>query len=201
MKLIGTLIVLLLLIAAAVLTVVYSGAYNVAMTNHDNRMMNHLLDEAMEKSVQRHAKGIAVPALNNPDMVRDGFRHYDAMCVECHGAPGVRHEEIAEGLFPDAPDLAKTAGDWKPEELYWIIKNGIKFTAMPAWGPTHRDPELWAMTAFVRKLPAMTAAQYQAMRDSMRASGERMGEGGEMEHEGAKSMHEGAQPAKATRRK
>ena len=174
MKVIGTLIVLLLLIVAAVLVTVYSGAYNIATTNHDNPTMNRLLDTAMTKSVQNHAKAITAPVLTNPDMIRLGFRHYDEMCVECHGAPGVHHEEIAEGLWPDAPDLAKTAGDWKPAELYWIIKNGIKFTAMPAWGPTHRDRDLWAMTAFVQTLPTMNAAQYQAMRDSSRASGEVM---------------------------
>lgn len=188
MKVIGTLIVLILLIVVLALVVVYSGAYNIAMTNHDNAMMNRLLDTAMTKSVQKHAKNIQAPVLTNPDMIRLGFRHYDEMCVECHGAPGVRHEELAEGLWPDAPDLAKTAGDWKPAELYWIIKNGIKFTAMPAWGPTHQDRELWAMTAFVQKLPSLTAAGYQAMRDSARASGDM-----DME-EGKNVVHEQAMP-------
>lgn len=190
MKVIGTLIVLLLLAVAAVLIGIYSGMYNIAMTNHDNPMMNRLLDTAMTKSVEKHASGITAPALTNPDMIRLGFRHYDAMCAECHGAPGVRHEELAEGMWPDPPDLAKTAGDWKPAELYWIIKNGIKFTAMPAWGPTHQERELWAMTAFVQKLPTLTAAEYQAMRDSSRASGEAE-EGMETEHEHAMPMTPG----------
>jgi len=191
MKVIGTLIVLLLLTIVAVLVGVYSGIYNIAMTNHDNSTMNKLLDTAMTKSVESHAKGIAVPALADPAMIRDGFRHYDHMCVECHGAPGVQHEELAEGLWPDAPDLAKTAGDWKPAELYWIIKNGIKFTAMPAWGPTHPDRALWAMTAFVQKLPTLTAAEYQAMRDSAGTSGEM--EGMEPEHEHEAPMKTGSE--------
>jgi mono/diheme cytochrome c family protein len=211
MKVIGTLIVLFLLIVAAFLIGVYSGAYNIAMTNHDNPAMNRLLDTAMTKSVQNHAKGIAVPPLTDPVLIRSGFRHYDQMCVECHGAPGVRHEELAEGLWPDAPDLAKTAGDWKPAELYWIIRNGIKFTAMPAWGPTHQDNALWAITAFVQKLPTITAAQYQAMRDSTNVSGGEMmmgegaerGEGAEMGQEAApmKTGHEPTAPKKAARRK
>jgi Raf kinase inhibitor-like YbhB/YbcL family protein len=128
--------------------------------------VNWFLDEGMEHSVKQHAKRIAAPELSDRAMIVMGFHHYDAMCVECHGAPGVRHKEIAEGLWPEAPDLAKTASDWKPEELYWIIKNGIKFTGMPAWGPSHRDQDLWALTAFVRTLPAMSASAYAAMRDS-----------------------------------
>jgi len=200
MKVIGTLIVLILLIVVLALVVVYSGAYNIGMTNHDNPTMNRLLDTAMTKSVQKHAKDITAPVLTNPDMIRLGFRHYDQMCVECHGAPGIHPEELAQGLWPDAPDLAKTAGDWKPAELYWIIKNGIKFTAMPAWGPTHQDRELWAMTAFVQKLPTLTATEYQAMRDSARASGDMdMEEGKNVVHEQAMPMKAGANQAPPTK--
>jgi hypothetical protein len=74
---------------------------------------------------------------------------------------------IAKGLWPEAPDLKETADEWTPSELYWIIKNGIKFTAMPAWGPTHDDHELWAMAAFVHQLPKMSAAQYKELADRL----------------------------------
>ena len=52
-------------------------------------------------------------------------------------------------------------------ELYWIIKNGLKFSGMPGWGPTHDDHELWAMTAFVQKLPKMSAAEYKARAEKL----------------------------------
>jgi mono/diheme cytochrome c family protein len=45
--------------------------------------------------------------------------------------------------------IAMTADEWTPSELYWIIKNGLKFTSMPAWGPTRDDQKLWALTAFL----------------------------------------------------
>ena len=43
------------------------------------------------------------------------------------------------------------------------MKNGLQMTGMPALGPTHKDADLWAITAFVRQLPTMTAEEYQAM--------------------------------------
>jgi hypothetical protein len=36
-------------------------------------------------------------------------------------------------------------------------------TGMPAWGLTHDDEILWDVVAFVRKLPELTAEQYQAL--------------------------------------
>ena len=45
-------------------------------------------------------------------------------------------------------------------EAFWIIKHGIKMTAMPAWSKTHTDAQLWDLVAFLDKLPKMTPAQY-----------------------------------------
>jgi mono/diheme cytochrome c family protein len=112
-------------------------------------------------------------------MIMEGFRHYREMCVGCHLAPGVDATEIREGLLPKPPRLQKAVEEWTPEELFWITKNGVKMTGMPAWGPTHSDAKIWAIVAFLEKLPHMTAAQYQEMN---RAAGE--GEGDEHEHAG-----------------
>ncbi len=35
-----------------------------------------------------------------------------------HGAPGAAADEIARGLWPQAPNLAKTVPDWTPAQLF-----------------------------------------------------------------------------------
>src|SRR3546814_5441303 len=50
-----------------------------------------------------------------------------------------------------------------PAQQFWIIKHGIKMTAMPAWGKTHPDPLIWDMVAFVRKLPGMSPTEYKQL--------------------------------------
>jgi hypothetical protein len=65
-------------------------------------------------------------------------------------------------ITPTPPDLAKSVGQWSDRELYWIIKHGIKLAGMPAFGPTHSDEELWALAAFLRRLPETTPEQYAA---------------------------------------
>ena len=169
MKPIMTLVVLLIVATAAMLIVVYSGAYNVGTGNHDIAPMNWVLDTAMTRSVQAHARSVTAPPLTDSTMIESGFRDFNRRCVGCHGAPGVKPGDIAKGLWPEAPDLAETADEWTPPQLFWIIKNGLKFTSMPAWGPSRTDNEVWAMTAFVQKLPHVTPAEYQAMRDKAAA--------------------------------
>jgi mono/diheme cytochrome c family protein len=36
-------------------------------------------------------------------------------------------------------------------------------SAMPAWGKTLEDAEIWDIVAFVRKIPNMTAEDYQQL--------------------------------------
>lgn len=45
-------------------------------------------------------------------------------------------------------------------ELFWIIKNGIKMSAMASYGKVHNDDEIWNLVAFVQRLPKMTPEEY-----------------------------------------
>jgi len=162
-KIIRILFVLAVIIVGAGLGIIFSGTYNVAATEPHNPLAAWVFDTTMDYSVRHQAQGIQVPDLTKPDMVQNGFRHYDEMCVECHGAPGKEPEELAKGLNPPPPDLVESVPEWKPAELFWIVKHGVRMTGMPAWGPTHSDDKLWAVVAFLEKLPKLTAAEYKAM--------------------------------------
>jgi hypothetical protein len=114
-----------------------------------------------ERSIQRRAEGLRVPDLDDPQSILKGAGQYAAMCTGCHLAPGMADSEIRPGLYPRPPDLAKTRVD--PRAAFWVIKHGIKMSAMPAWGTSHDDATIWSMVAFLQKLPAMTPAGYRAI--------------------------------------
>jgi mono/diheme cytochrome c family protein len=152
---------------------IYSGVYNVAASRADNAIMQWVLQTVREQSIERRAKNVRVPdesVLNDPKTIRTGFEHYDEMCVGCHGASGVEPGELREGMNPEPPLLAEHAGDISLRELFWVIKHGIKMTGMPAWGVTHSDDKIWAMAAFVKKLPEYNALDYQEMRQQTAGS-------------------------------
>ena len=154
-----TLIALLILC----LIFIYSGWYNVSANEQENGIMKWVLNTTKDRSIESRLKDITVPDLNNLSMINEGFKHYNEMCVSCHGAPGLEETEVSVGLNPTAPYLVKVAKEIDPKELFWITKNGIKMTGMPAWGKTHSDEKIWAIVAFVKKLPNMTAEEYQKM--------------------------------------
>ncbi|MGD9878537.1 MAG: cytochrome c [Reyranella sp.] len=113
-----------------------------------------------ERSIAAHAVTENVPDLSDPERIALGAEHYSAMCVGCHLAPGVEASELRTGLYPMPPDLSAHGGHRTPSESFWIVKHGIKMTAMPAWGKTHDDESIWGLVAFLQKLPSLDAATY-----------------------------------------
>jgi len=142
----------------------YSGMIDVSATNKHSFIVNWVLTTAMHRAVERNAKHISIPDLDNTDLQLAGINDFHEMCVTCHNAPGTTPSPIAQGLNPSAPDLAKSAKHLSAAELFWVTKYGIKMTGMPAWGITHADDELWPVVAFVKLLPGMDSEEYQSLR-------------------------------------
>lgn len=141
----------------------WSGLYSVAASRGHWFFVEWFLTFAMSNSVETHALRIRTPALDDPDLVRLGAAHFHGNCAFCHGAPGMPINPTAREMLPPPPDLATHAPHWKARELFWIVKNGLKYTGMPAWPSQQRDDEVWALVAFLRRLPDLDRAAYRAL--------------------------------------
>jgi mono/diheme cytochrome c family protein len=152
-----------LLLALGALAFIFLGGYNVAASAPHTPVARWLLNLTLERSVAVRADDIPPPLPLDSATLRHAFGHYQDMCVDCHGAPGVERGEIGKGINPEPPDLAEAAAAWSDRELFWIIKNGIKMAGMPAFGITHSDEDLWAAVAVVRRLQDMPPEEYRRL--------------------------------------
>ncbi|MGH8636535.1 MAG: c-type cytochrome [Burkholderiales bacterium] len=122
------------------------------------------LDFAKTRSVATHSWGTKAPPLEDEAMVVRGAGHYETACVSCHGGPGRGIPPVVRAMTPPPPpEFADRLARWTPEELFTIVKHGIKFTGMPAWPVQQRDDEIWAMVAFLRRMPQLDATEYQTL--------------------------------------
>jgi mono/diheme cytochrome c family protein len=148
----------------------FGGFYNVAATEPDPGIVAWALQHVREASIERHAKDAPTESLEGA-IVQAGARAFaNRGCANCHGAPGVTWAKFSEGLRPDPPDLKDVAEELTPSQLFYVIKNGINMTGMPGFGlinvsDTERwvgDPEIWAIVAFVKKLPSVSEEDYKS---------------------------------------
>jgi len=171
LKFVGGLVAMLLLLLIGAGVVILSGAYNVAATNPDNPVTEWLLHTTMRRSVAMRSSEIVAPQSFSNEQVIAGVEEFSAMCAQCHGAPGKMRASVGKGLRPRAPDLAVAAREWDSGSLFWIVKNGINMTGMPAFGLTHDDQTIWSIIAFVKQLPDMTSEEYQRLEQQSAAAG------------------------------
>ena len=151
--------------AVSVAVLVYLGVFNVAADDPHSAAVFVALELARDRSIAMRVRDLQVPALDDPALVAEGAEHYGAMCAGCHLAPDARQSEIRDGLYPQPPDLTQRA-DVSPAEQFWVVKHGIKMSAMPAWGKSHDDRSIWGIVAFLRRLPDLSPEQYRAMVDA-----------------------------------
>ncbi|HEX7732678.1 MAG TPA: cytochrome c [Rhodanobacter sp.] len=148
------------LVAGAV-AYAWSGLYDIGADAPHWKPTYALLETLRDRSIRARARNLVAPDLEDPQLILKGAGQYAAMCAGCHLAPGVRDSEIRAGLYPRPPNLSRQRVD--PAAAFWVVKHGIKMSAMPAWGGSHDDATVWSMVAFLRKLPGMTPAQYRAI--------------------------------------
>lgn len=156
-----TIVLTLVVLIAAALIYIYSGLFEVSQLSHHNKVTQWIVNKTMERSIVKRIKQVQPVSFEDTTMIATGLSHYSAMCVVCHGGPGVEPSELAKGLYPEPPVLYKSQ---LPDAagLFWIIKYGIRMTGMPAFAPTHSDAEIWAITAFMlKKMNTMSPAEYQ----------------------------------------
>ena len=141
----------------------WSGLYSVAASRGHWPAVELFLHFGMRSSVRTHALAIAVPDLADRARVERGAAHFQGGCAPCHGAPGQPASPIVRGMLPEPSDLVAVVPTWKPSELFWIVKNGFKYTGMPGWPAVGRDDEVWDVVAFLQQLPQMATEPYRAL--------------------------------------
>ena len=160
-----TIVVTLVVLGALSVAYIFSGIFNVSQLVPHKAVTKWVIRTTLHYSVQKRFEKITVPAFTDTSMIAEGFTHYNEMCVICHGAPGIEPGELVQGLYPRPPVFYKSDDMPETGEAFWIIKNGIKMTGMPAFGPTHTDQQIWAITDFLlNKLNKMSPEEYLAWR-------------------------------------
>ena len=142
---------------------IFTGLYDIGADAPHTPPVHWVVESLRDRSIAVRARGIVAPTdLSDQKRIETGAALYAGMCTGCHLAPGMERTEISQGLYPRAPELSRGLAHSSAEE-FWMIKHGVKLTGMPAWGPTHSDELIWDMVAFIRTLPTLSPAQYQAI--------------------------------------
>ena len=166
------LITLLFLSLAAVCVVGVWLGYQLFTTGFSAKTEPHAIEVFMARQIRhlaipiekRHAQN---PIPLNPDVMKESLAHFADHCAICHANNGSGQTSIGKNAYPKAPDLRLTdTQSMSDGEIFWVIHNGIRFTAMPAWGEGDpaQDMGSWKLVHFIRHLPQLTPEELDQMK-------------------------------------
>lgn len=130
----------------------------------------------IEVFMVRQIRHLAIPIKNrnaqnpipmNPDVLKESLAHFADHCATCHANDGSGQTAIGKNVYPRAPDLRLAdTQSMSDGELFWVIHNGIRFTAMAAWGEGDpvQDMGSWKLVHFIRHLPHITPKELEQMK-------------------------------------
>lgn len=130
-----------------------------------------ILHGVFRRSTAYHARGLTIPAeFGSPRQVAKGAAYYGRVCARCHSGPGLGQNPVALSMRPRPQYLFREIDKFPPRDLFWVVKHGVKYSGMPSWPVQDRDDEVWSVVSFLKQMPKMTTAQFEALAYGDRSS-------------------------------
>jgi mono/diheme cytochrome c family protein len=158
---------------AVIVLAVIAGAAAILLSMR-NGISAHAEPTVAETLIARSVRHLAVPfaarKLRNPVAItaaslREGRDHFADHCASCHANDGSGKTEMGPNFYPKVPDMRlPETQNLSDGELFYIIRNGVRLTGMPAWGEGHDPADDWKLVQFIRHLPKITPAELEDMR-------------------------------------
>lgn len=142
-------LVLLVLVVAGVAV----SRFSLTALNEPGWAETYLATKAKHLLVSRDSREVPPEPAATPASIAAGEKLYGAECASCHGLNGRTPTETGRWMYPRAADL--TSGQvqqYSDRELFWIVRNGIRLSGMPAFGKVERDEHIWQLVHYVRTL-------------------------------------------------
>jgi len=98
-------------------------------------------------------EGIPPRPLDRVASAKEGDNVYTMRCTMCHGEDGRTLSPMGRWMYPRAADLnSPEVQSYSDEELFWVVRNGIRLSGMPAFGRLETDDHIWNMVDYIRTL-------------------------------------------------
>ncbi len=113
---------------------------------------SQLASTALNASAARHAPPQPNPIAPTEANLLDGARLYRDKCADCHGRPDNPASDYGASFNPRAPQFIQAHPRLPENQEFYLIKNGVRRSAMPAWGNIMADSEIWQVVTFLNHL-------------------------------------------------
>ena len=158
----GVVVVILIIVVGGL---IYSraGFMSVVADQSPSSIEKWVASRALDASMERQAQHIQSPIPPTDQNLIDGMKFYTMNCALCHGTVTKRPSDLGAAFYPPAPQIIMHPLDDPEWHLFYAIKHGVRWTAMPAWGKVATDEYIWKTSMFLSRVDHLPPAVQQAI--------------------------------------
>ena len=149
------------LLPALLLLAAVTGLFPVAATGMPSRWEEKIAKFGLKKSVQRQAPVLKNPLDGSEENLLSGLKIFQDGCAGCHGTANQRSTWGTTDFYPRVPQFGfepPAMPDW---QIFWVVKNGIRYTGMGGNSPDMSDDHAWKVAMFLSRLDSLPPAVAQ----------------------------------------
>jgi len=145
------------LLALVAIAAVGVSRFSLTALDEPGQAETYLATQAKRMLVSRDSREVPPEPVSTPASIAAGEKLYGVECASCHGLNGRTPTDAGRWMYPRAADLtSQQVQQYSDRELFWIVKNGIRFSGMPAFGKVETDEHIWQLVHYVRSLKPST---------------------------------------------
>lgn len=155
------------LLLAAVYFLAVRGGFSMATKGGPLPMERFIAHKALAASIGK-SSGEESPLPADETNLLAGARVYQQNdCAMCHGRLDQPAPDVARRFYPHAPQLLPP-GDGVTDDpvgtTRWVVKNGIRFSAMPGFDGKLTDEEIWQVSLFLKNADKLPPSVQEVLR-------------------------------------
>ncbi len=157
-------------LAAGLYIYLHYGFVDLRADQKPSALEQNVLGSALDGSTERYAPKQKNPLQPTEENLLAGAKLYRDKCSDCHGSPINPNSDYGLSFNPRVPQFMKQAPDMPENENFYIIKHGVRWTAMPAWGHVMTDSEIWQVVTLLSRFEKLPPGVNEELRKPVAAA-------------------------------
>ena len=131
------------------------GAWPWRATSKPPNWENTLGARSLHVAVKREAANLHSPIVASDETLLAGMKIYRTNCAGCHGDFGQLSIWGSKGFYPRVPQFANAPPTLRSEEMFLVVRNGVRYSGMGAWKDLMSEEDTWKVVLFLNNLRSL----------------------------------------------
>ncbi len=145
-----------------------SGGLSMATAGGSLPLERSLAHKALAVSIGHSAQDESPLPADETNLLAGATIYQHNGCAGCHGGMDKPASTMAKRVYPNIPPLLPPSGGVTDDPMgvtHWVVKNGIRFSAMPSFEGKLTDTEIWQVSLLLRNAGKLPAPVQDALRN------------------------------------